>query len=353
MSIAFYTQCVSPHQVPWCRAFADLIGDDAFAYVCDHIILPERAKLGWTVETAGLNVIDQSKTPDRALELIRTEKVLISSIRDLVLFEARQKSGLATLYMGERWLKPISIGVGVRCRCSLPGWLRLLVPSYRKMAKRFVKWANEDPGARVLAIGSHAKRDFLKLGVRADKLVPWGYFVAPSVSRVEHVERVEKTLRVLWAGRDIPLKHVRDIEKAVAIVNKNLASAVPLPVKSPTSPISFRKLTGVPMSEVRAAMRSHDTFVFASNGFEGWGAVVSEALEEGMDVIGTWECGAAPTLLPKERLYHCGDIKALVRLLEKEYRGELPRCSIGEWSAEAAATRLLKVVKEVAHDTGR
>lgn len=90
-------------------------------------------------------------------------------------------------------------------------------------------------------------------------------------------------------------------------------------------------------------MRVHDTFVFASNGFEGWGAVVSEALEEGMNVLGTYECGAPPTLLPRERLFHCGDVKALARLLEAEYRGTLPRCTIGEWTAKSAAQRLLVI----------
>ena len=55
------------------------------------------------------------------------------------------------------------------------------------------------------------------------------------------------------------------------------------------------------MEKVRELMREHDLFVFPSNGLEGWGAVVSEALEEGMNVIGTFESGAPATLLPKER----------------------------------------------------
>ena len=98
-----------------------------------------------------------------------------------------------------------------------------------------------------------------------------------------------------------------------------------------------------PPEKVRQLMREHDLYVFASNGYEGWGAVVSEALEEGMSVIGTFEAGASATLLPKERLFHCGDWKTLVRLIEKESRGELPPCRIGEWTASAAAKRLLKI----------
>ena len=97
--------------------------------------------------------------------------------------------------------------------------------------------------------------------------------------------------------------------------------------------------------KIRELMRQHDTFVLASNGYEGWGAVVSEALEEGMNVIGTWECGACPTLLPKERLYHCGNVRALAKLLVKEYNNELPSCSIGDWTAAQAAEKLVKLVE--------
>lgn len=100
-------------------------------------------------------------------------------------------------------------------------------------------------------------------------------------------------------------------------------------------------LPSQPMEKVRELMRTHDLFVFPSNGYEGWGAVVSEALEEGMRVLASYECGAGPTLLPRERLFHSGDWKTLAQLIRKDMRGELPPCSIGEWTAKAAARRFL------------
>lgn len=82
-------------------------------------------------------------------------------------------------------------------------------------------------------------------------------------------------------------------------------------------------------------------YVLASTGEEGWGAALNEALEEGMNAIGTFEAGASAAMLPKERLYHTGDVVALARLLEREARNELPPCSIGEWTAEKAAESLV------------
>ena len=38
---------------------------------------------------------------------------------------------------------------------------------------------------------------------------------------------------------------------------------------------------------------------------------VEKALEEGMNVIGTYEAGASAAILPRERLYHAGDVIVL------------------------------------------
>lgn len=260
----------------------------------------------------------------------------------------------------------------------------MLVPSYRRMVKRFVSWANGDPGARVLAIGPWAKRDFLRMGVRADKLVDWGYFVAPStasrkappqeppqdslrelappslgLSDSSSTSQTTRTLRVLWVGRELGWKRVKDIERAVEMVNKGVGSkgvgsrgvgSREWGVDS-WRPIEFTKLTGVGLAEVRKAMREHDVYVLASDENEGWGAALNEALEEGMSAIGTFEAGASAAMLPRERLYHAGDVRALARLLEREWEQlyslhptpySLPPCSIGEWTAKMAAGRLVR-----------
>ena len=103
----------------------------------------------------------------------------------------------------------------------------------------------------------------------------------------------------------------------------------------------------VQIGEVRKLMREHDVYVFSSNAYEGWGAVVNEALEEGMKVIGTYEAGASATMLPMARLFHAHDAKALALLLEKESKGGLPPCSIGDWMAGMAAKSVLELSQGV------
>ena len=351
--------------MPLARELVARLGADRFRYVytskCGQKLQESQAKDDWIVHG------DHQWLED-------ADVMLVGGIRPIDLMERRLANGKKTFYMSERWFKPLVL-FDLRlfdCLISvvLPGWVRMLVPRYRRMAKRFVKWANEDEGARVLAIGPWARQDFIRLGVHPDKLIPWGYFVSQSTSKHQNIQ-TSKQLNILWCGRVLGLKRVDTIIRAVGklkvskfqgfkvtlvgdgpekenliklaqcLFPGNVVISQSNNLKSNNQTITF--LPSQPMEKVRALMRQHDLFVFPSNGLEGWGAVVSEALEEGMRVLASYECGAGAALLPRERLFHSEDWKTLAQLIEKDVRGELPPCSIGEWTAKAAATRLLKV----------
>lgn len=94
-------------------------------------------------------------------------------------------------------------------------------------------------------------------------------------------------------------------------------------------------------------MRSHEVYVLPSNAYEGWGAVVSEALEEGMEVLGTYEAGSSATVLPQENLSHAGDWRTLRDKLVRYAETRQRRCQgIGMWSAKQAAAKLLILGQE-------
>jgi glycosyltransferase involved in cell wall biosynthesis len=157
----------------------------------------------------------------------------------------------------------------------------------------------------------------------------------------------ELGVKVLWVGRLLDLKRVDTIIKAVGECSKSKKITLDIYGLGPED-AKLKKLAAkygdaikfyppVPINEVRKLMREHDVYVLSSNGYEGWGAVVSEALEEGMAVIGTHEAGSSATILPESNLFHAGDWRRLKELLERD----VERVGIGPWTAKSAAEVLL------------
>lgn len=94
----------------------------------------------------------------------------------------------------------------------------------------------------------------------------------------------------------------------------------------------------VPVEQVRELMRNHDIHVLPSNAYEGWGAVVSEALEEGMCVLASIESGAGATLLPPENLFPAGKWREIMMKVITGYK----RPSTVSWSIGGAVTWMMR-----------
>lgn len=348
MTFCFYMNCVSAHQLPLAREVARLVGRENFVYVDAEA---DAQPLQTVHAVSDLTVVKHREAPEQA----ENADVVVTGMRDFDLIERRARKGLTTFYYSERWFKPLAIRLG-RLSFSLPGRVRMLVPGYRRMARRFVAWTRTDSRARVLAVGPWAKGDFLRLGVPAEKIVDWGYFVEPGAGVPRTPRTPGSELKVLWVGRMLPLKRVDTIVRALReVLRRNPGAPIRLTLvgDGPERTRLERLAAGlpvdilppVPMGEVRRIMQAHDLFVFASNAFEGWGAVVSEALEEGMSVVGSREAGACPALLPAARLFRSGNVRTLAKRLEEEYNCQLPPCSLGDGSARRAAERVVELVK--------
>ena len=452
MKFTFFTNCISPHQVPLAKALIKRLGRENYRYVYTDELTAERMAMGWgdVLKEQGAVFIQRGED---AFELLNAD-VLLSGNRTVGLFERRNQFGKKTWYCSERWFKPPL------------GFFRVFVPSYFKMAWRFVQCFKSEP-FEYLPMGIHAARDMVRLmgflngdvrclfrapkvafesrpggaivalkdaidaGVLSQdeiafgkkhgfvqipkeywgkveprnvyaKMRLWGYFVEPGKKTIEGAlrqwpvasgefpsathsgaywpdgadvqdcqceinheihERHEKgadaqtrnwelgtrncregapRLRVLWVGRMLKLKRVDTLVKAC--LAKDLRERVELhlyghgpeeqrlrDLANDAPHIHFHDF--VPVEQVRDLMRSHDIYIFPSNASDGWGAVVSEALEEGMQVFGTIEAGASATILPPTHLFNAGDVTRLCELLKTQ----LQKVAIGEWTAEKGA----------------
>lgn len=372
MKIVLHTVVLSPHQLPLALEIVRLIGNENFRYVYTEELSADRRALGWkTEDKSGWTL--SAASPEAQLWL-ESADVLLSGIRDFDLFERRTAKGLKTFYMSERWFKPVFFTVW-GFDFSLPGRLRLFHPRYRKMVSRIKALVSQGDSFKVFPIGVHASKDMERIGIRPDQMNLWGYFVAPHNPEEADLEkepfvkygklpkdypavqpstdgacRIDGALRLIWVGRMLRLKRVDTIIEAVRRITASSVNVHLLLVGNGPDrkrletlahglPVSFMDF--VPPEKIRPLLRLNEVYVFASNGRDGWGAVVSEALEEGLRVIGTYETGAAATILSQSNLFHSGSVDELVSRIVSG--GEMD--SIGEWTAARAAEKLLQLAR--------
>ena len=356
MRFALYTNSISPHQLPLARELVKTLGADSYRYVHMEELSHGRAELGWKVEHEPWLLKHDA---EEAKEWLRdADVVMMQHPRDWDLFEDRLKRGKACLYASERWFKPISLVGKIKsgsCALEADGRLRMMFPAYRRMARRFVELAREYDNFKVLSVGVWAKRDFLWLGLPEDRLVDWGYFVERSLVGTRQSPVDGGRMRILWVGRMIGWKRVDTLVRAFAAAAKTRDMALTLvgsgPERKPLGRLAKRLgvegrvkfIPNVPIDEVRTLMRQNDVYVLSSDGQEGWGAALSEALAEGMEVLGTLEAGSSATILPAERLYHAGDYNALAEKIVNVEK--LPKAEFRPWTVEAAAEKVLGLVK--------
>ena len=367
MKIAYYTDSISEHQVPVALKLVEKFGEGNFRYFYlndrathrKQMMGKDAVKFSWTKKV--------SEAKDEFQEWVQEADVLYTIFRKPELFEKRIAKGKLTLYMSERWFKPPT------------GFLRLLHPRYFNMARRIVS-CFESGLVLYFPTGLIAARDMVRLysllkgnwqsvfgTIRLDYerfaggrvngypwMRMWGYFVDASKQYTVRRNR-NKPLRVLWVGRFLKLKRVDTIIRAVRstpgveldVFGTGDQEESLKAMSRSCERISFHGV--IPLAEVREQMRQHDVYVMSSNGFDGWGAVVSEAIEEGMTVLGTYECGAPATLLPDSNLFHVGDWRRLSAMLSALAidctEASLPQyVSPDGWRAADAANAMISMI---------
>lgn len=362
--LTLLTNSISEHQLPLAREIFRQMGP-RFRYVYTG----ERQGGGQEVDSSEPWIVRLTADASQSESILVTPDVLLSGNRVVDVFERRAASRKLTLYMSERWFKPLAVSV-FGMTLVLPGWLRLAVPSYFRMARRLVRlfstgrflylpvgpWAAKDMRI-VFRVAGVGLRSLHGLDVQTH-FIPWGYYVAPAVGHVRRAQVESSVRRILWVGRMLDWKRVDSLIRAVRASECGNGSVVyrqltlTLVGDGPErrslerlakgiSNITFRP--PVPISEVRELMRSHDVYVLASNAREGWGAALNEALEEGMLAIGTDEAGASAALLPSDHRFPAGDWRRLAALL----RGHIePIPMPASYTAQGGARKLMDAIME-------
>ena len=385
---------ISPHTLPLALKLEERCGKGNVVY-CYHQKVEDMLRTSKALNDVADIGRDVSCDGNALESLIGNCDVLVENRRDFAQMERALQSGKIVIYVSERWFKPIDLfhlrdaEHGDSCGLWISGFLRMLMPFGFTRARKIVRLFKKYQNFRYLPIGVHAAADMARLcGLMTgnlqclfkvprldvdrtpcgeihcsgdqnasryclDRMRLWGYFVE-SFKRGTAVQdcTIHNPLRVLWVGRMLGWKRVDTLVKAIGGM-KDISLSVygcgPEEIQLKRIVSSYDNITVggmVANSKVREIMRNHDVYVLTSNEFEGWGAVLNEALEEGMEVVGTFEAGASATILPRENLFHAGDWRGLRRLLLSKHEKST---IIGEWSVDSAARKLIELMEDLSN----
>jgi glycosyltransferase involved in cell wall biosynthesis len=359
MRILLVTNIISPHQLPLARCLAERVGIDNFRFAATQLPDEERRNLGWKNDEKDswiLRAGESAADRDQCDAWWEKADVVLCGDRLLERIGKRIDQGKLSFYMSERWWKP-PIGMA-----------RLLHPRFALMTNRFRQLA-ASPLFHYLPIGDYALRDMQRIADFSGRMWRWGYYTS-TPEPLPSCDRNETGFRVLWAGRMLDWKRVDTLIRAFSrLLHDRPDATLTLVGDGPERarlerlalkmlpPGSCRFSMPLPAAEISMLMRQHHVYILPSNAYEGWGAVVNEAMAEGCAVIASESAGSARSIIRHEEnglLFAPGDWQRLYELLSVVARDQKVRDRLARagqrtmtecWSPQVAAERFLSVAR--------
>lgn len=355
MKIAFFSNFLNHHQLSLCQSLCESAGVE-FKFVACERIPADRLAMGYEdMNSAYSFVVRAYETPDEADKIATDYDVVIFGAAPTSYLALRMKTDKLTFRFCERSLKK-------------GAWRRFIPRTAKKIRDGYT--AYKDKSLYVLGASAFASADLSLCGFPVDKCFKWGYFPSVKERNIEALferKRKDDRVEILYAGRLLALKRVIDTLKAVDMLVKDGVKNLHLTIIGDGEErerladyvkkhgldeyVSF--LPFMAPDEVREYMDRAHIYVFGSNFYEGWGAVVNEAMNSCCVTVVSHAVGSAAYLVRNEEngfVYKCGDVKALAKLLKMLVNDASLRERIGKsayttastlWCASTAAERLL------------
>lgn len=291
MHIVFWQNSPSIHQAPFIKALAALCQDQGITVtvVSEGGVSEKRMSMGWNLPDFGAAEVIIKPAAEERREILEG-----NSGRDCYhIF-----SGFDMTPLNKRTLKaaltlPCKVGVYLERPKSYP----LAMAALRKL--KYCLYARIFRDIDFLfPIGSMAAHYYAECGFDRRKIYPFAYFVADTQNSMP--EGPNHSVQFVYVGSDIHLKGVDLIVLALEglpghegifrFVGVSEDAFEKYNVSESLKP-KIRFLGPMPNDEAQKVIAASDVLILPSR-YDGWGAVVSEALLGGTRVIVSTEVGA-------------------------------------------------------------
>lgn len=367
--ICICTSIWTHHQAPVARELARILGDDNFRLLLhqplDHHYSLDRIRMGW-------NLVPPDEPwiigpPKWCADADYTEYVRIVMSANAIIFssdtpyltqamlEERNRAGKLNFRMGERFFK-----------VARPWYWRFWP---RKWLARFIVGRRyRKAGLHFLTMGHWCAEDLKYYGAQDGRIWRWGYLT--SVSKEYCEKSAHDKVRIGWCGRMLDWKRVDYIITAFSILSPEVRAKCELTLigngdqeeclktmvreKGLNDIITFKD--SMPSSSVLQFMRGLDIYVFPSDRYEGWGAALLEAMDNGCAVIANTSAGATLEVVEdgvNGFAFNDGDVATLADRLEwlvehaseRQEFGRKAWMTIQKWSPQEGAERLVGLIE--------
>lgn len=361
MKILQVHNIVSHHQLPFAKELISLVGEENFLFAALERPDSERLQNGWKRNYDEDWIIHPNECPDQYRkyeDFWENADIVFCGEKLFTRMQNRINQNKICFYMSERWWKPPI------------GKARLIHPLFLKSSLNFRK-LSKSPYFNYLAIGPFAFQDILTVISHDSNIWSWGYFT--ELPKHQYQKQVEDTdvlnsISLLWVGRMLNWKRVDLLIKALSRLQRDGESfEITLLGDGPErksleklatkllKPSTFEFKDFVPFSEIPKLMSENDLYILPSNAYEGWGAVVNEAMSVGCTVIASDKAGASSSLInhgingllfksdSENDLYKCLKLIFNNRELLNKFSTSAQQTMQNLWNPEVAAKRLVEL----------
>lgn len=347
MKVIFVSNFLNHHQIPLC---------DELQKRCDEFwfIATEKGQSqGYQKSTEAEYVIDYETDKDLAeRQILEADAVIFGACPDS-LVDLRMKEDKLSFVYSERFLKKGE-------------WRRFIPRTRKKIINRVVK--HKDKNLYVLCASGFLTKDLGYFGFPKEKCYKWGYFPKVPCEKA----RGKKENSILWAGRMLSWKHPEiPILVAEKLRKKGYNFTLNIVGEGPEKEELSQMITAKELqhcvkllgsknhNELMEIMAEHEIFMFTSDRYEGWGAVLNEAMGNGCATVSSDAIGSVPFLIKngkngltfKSKNFRDAYKKVAMLLENKEMikkTGQNAQEDIEKlWNYKIAAQRLICLIEEL------
>ena len=327
-SIWFWMRICTPHMAALAKDLAER-GYNV-TYVANALLSENRAQQGW--EKPDLGKVNFKLVENKDEVLCLALKVEEDSIHLCQGLRANGLVGDAQKILRKRGLRQWVFMEIV----DDAGWLGLVKQVVYRIL--FFHWRDHLSG--VLAIGNRATDWFIERGMKKNRIYPFAYFLnnpqKDTLYQLSDKSDTKRPYRFIFVGSLIKLKKVDQLINSIAtlklkevelwiIGNGSEKDNLSLLADS-LLPNQVRWFGTVRISDVPNMISQADCLVLPSR-YDGWGAVISEALMVGTPVICSNACGASDVVRASGvgGVFNVNDQSSLINILQNQFE-------TGHWS---------------------